>query len=1120
MTVNGLPETRFEVDAASGRLTLVTDVMPTDRIVVTYSKVEQGTSGGDILFAWTDRIAMSDALNLSFSAGFRWNVNPWSYTQLPYAKSGTIIAGAGVDGKTDTLAYSAQAAVSYTNPDTTGILRLFGMEGNLTLLDNSEDNAYPASAPSDPSPFGGFVPTQLNRGYLYYRDFRIYGALGATTLQTFEEASPSQMPYANGKRMGPFSVLGSNGNLGTNSLVFEYALANGEWVGAQLPVSAGSDVDLSGARALTVRIRNPNFSGGAVNLYLQIGSISEDLDSSGTLKAEVSSTDTGFSFVDQAHPGVTLKVGAGPQLTGNGRLDTEDRNANGILDYEDANRIVTPVTGPIPLTAATTTWINYTFTLSDSDRQRLAKARGLRIILTNTSGSSGTGDLLVDTVTVEGTPFWPIPDPADSRDNIHVQEVPENIAQLPPTGGDFASRFPDTYSKFHQANETNQVLETAWVNTPSPLTKPFVVQGFVPQGTGGIQYDTIVSYVRAAAAGVSYTFSLWDNTTNSARIVWGVPTFTDNVWHEIKVSKKDNTVRVDGNVVGTPVKFDAGYGSLAKLIVQVSGAPAAMGTPGYLYIDEVYCTDPEGDFGGAFVGSLDAKIPGTLVKAGDVAILSDMNIREAVWLMSAGFTPLYGTPSPAEDLSSQTQVDSTVLTAHTTVNLNLRETAGAFSASGGHRVAIPSLGIPVAVTDAFALNLAGGFSRENIIAITPGPYLSVTLDSTASADADETVSTGQLSQAWQGTIAAAPVSPLTLSTTVSINQAVTGYTLPQEWYGERWAREASLLVPWEGGGDVLRGGQLDFKAGMPASPFGFNFEAQSGAAGTSYSPSLGTFTQENDALLALQFITKLGRGDSSDSTLSLGYRRQLSVTTAPSLGPRFSTETSELARVLSHQGYMLGSIPFVELFTDNSAAVLPSWMNQDGVTPASLGTYSPSVDVSLQRSYGSRLSDLFVPSTMDLSLGQDLRKTTDLTQTTMYIRPKTTNRAVNLFGELGAYPLLSGVKTDEYSLSLSASIDGGPNLPTTLSTLTAEAYATLTGNNDNELTFVETFRGTQTTSLTVSNDVQALLDWTVRPAGGVQLPLIPADFGKTAHFLHRESAEVTVGVTDMGTFHP
>jgi hypothetical protein len=99
-------------------------------------------------------------------------------------------------------------------------------------------------------------------------------------------------------------------------------------------------------------------------------------------------------------------------------------------------------------------------------------------------------------------------------------------------------------------------------------------------------------------------------------------------------------------------------------------------------------------------------------------------------------------------------------------------------------------------------------------------------------------------------------------------------------------------------------------------------------------------------------------------------------------------------------------------------------------------------------------------------------------------------------------------------------VDGGPNLPTILSSLTAEAYATLTGNHENELTFVETFRRSQTTSTTISNDIQALLDWIVRPEGGIQVPLIPADIGKTAHFLNRESAQVTVGVTDSGTFHP
>ena len=124
---------------------------------------------------------------------------------------------------------------------------------------------------------------------------------------------------------------------------------------------------------------------------------------------------------------------------------------------------------------------------------------------------------------------------------------------------------------------------------------------------------------------------------------------------------------------------------------------------------------------------------------------------------------------------------------------------------------------------------------------------------------------------------------------------------------------------------------------------------------------------------------------------------------------------------------------------------------------------SPSVDLSLQRSYGSRLSDLFIPSSIDLSLGQDLRKTTDLTQTTMYIRPKTTTRAVNLFGQLGA-TRFSKASARMSTASAERSIDGGPQLPTMLSTLSAEAYASLTGTNESELTFVETFRGSQTTS--------------------------------------------------------
>jgi hypothetical protein len=183
--------------------------------------------------------------------------------------------------------------------------------------------------------------------------------------------------------------------------------------------------------------------------------------------------------------------------------------------------------------------------------------------------------------------------------------------------------------------------------------------------------------------------------------------------------------------------------------------------------------------------------------------------------------------------------------------------------------------------------------------------------------------------------------------------------------------------------------------------------------------------------------------------------------------------------------------------------------------------------VSYQRSYGSRLTDLFVPSGVDVAVGQDLKSTVDLTQTVTYVRPKISTRAVNLFGQLGSTPRLPWVQTDVYSLSVSASVDRTtpPQYPQygsgpILSNLSIQAYATLTGENSNQLTFVETLRRDQTSSVVISNDAQALFDWRVTPAAGVPLFLLPSSIGATGHFEHRESAEVMVGYQDSGTFHP
>jgi hypothetical protein len=499
-------------------------------------------------------------------------------------------------------------------------------------------------------------------------------------------------------------------------------------------------------------------------------------------------------------------------------------------------------------------------------------------------------------------------------------------------------------------------------------------------------------------------------------------------------------------------------------------------------------------------------------------ILANVSLRQDVALYSTGFAALYGVPYAAEDLSSRSHVDADLLYAKTSVDLALRDQGGSLSASGGHRVTVPNVSSPIVVTDAFSLSTTGGFTRENVVSLSAGSAATLSLDATANASPDETESTGLLSQTWLTGLTLTPFPPFEISTTLSLSQALTGYPLAAEWYGARWAREYGLLLPWESGGDVTRAEKLGFKAGIPAAPFGVTFEAESGASGSNYSSS--GFSQENDLALALSFLMKLGPGESADS-VGLTYRRAVDIATAPAPGPRFQQETSELSRILSQQGYILQGVPLVEIFSDNTGTVLPAWQT------ALQGTYSPSIGISYQRSYGSRLTDLIIPSGVDLAVGQDLKKTVDLTQTVIYVRPRISTRAVNLFGQLGSTPRLPMVLTDDYSLSVSASIDRTtppvyPQYGTgpILSTLSAQAYATLTAADENQLTLVETLRRDQSSAVVFSNDAQALLEWRVTPAAGIPLPLLPSDIGATGHFEHRESAEVTVGWQDSGTFHP
>jgi hypothetical protein len=1078
VTVNGLEERRFTFDETTGRLTFQVEITSTDRIEMRWRTKSAGAAGGDVLLTWRDDIQLAEHLGLWVAVGLRWNVGTGLTAGEPYARSGAVVATAGLEGSAGALDWSVNAAGSFANPDTTGVVRLHGMEGHSLEVDLSEELAWPSSPPAG--------STQATRGRLLYRDYRSYDAFGGAELHPIGWTGYRAEPYANGGRTGPYSVLGtSSSDSSGQSLVFEYDLpADGDWVGAQLPVAAGSLPDLSTAKSIAMRLRGVELAGD-VEVRLEVGAIGEDLDGDGVLDAEPSSTSTGFAFNDTAptHT-VVLKVGAGPRLEGNRVQDSEDRDGSGTLTPEDPTRVVQLAIGSI----VDTSWHTVTLPLGDDDRAKLQQARSIRIVLVAPLGSGGvSGRIMVDLVSVAGSGYWA----EDASDAVTVRELAEALSDNDPLAGNRLEDVePDAMKLFHPSGETQEVLEMSWTAPPAG----FVMTGYTAKETGGITYDTAAVYIRGVGnvrdLGASIKFELLDSA--GLGIQWTIlgTDVPDEHWHELAVSHADGTIRLDGgSSIGEP-SFDPEHGELSLLKVTVSGLSGAVGA---LVLDEVHLRDPRTAWGAAFRAEASWSRPGVIWQAGRVPLIADVSVNQKLSLATAGFTSLYGTPSAVGDITSRTEIGADILYARLRADIVLRDVGGEFVGSGGHRLTIPATPSVVTFSDTFSLTGSNEFSREDALRVQPFDALTVSLD----AKADGT--TEVLSQEWTASIAAKPLADLSLGLDLGFSQASTGYSLPDTWYGARWVREAGLVVPWYGGAAVERTEHLSSDIAATLWSVDAALAIDASATGTDFTAL--SRDQEDTVDISWSAAWPATEDDEHNVAVTLRYARSLVLEGVRQVGDPFTAETADFFRLLADQRYFLLGLPLLEILLDDTDKVLGAW---EGVDRAS---WKPSLSVSVERRSGSRLADLFLPSIAELSVARVLEKHSDLAANEVLIKPRVVTRALNLFGRLGSYPIMPFYRTDEFSIALSGSFSGSGVADLSLSELSLELYADILGFETQSLTLVNVFSlGSE--AATATDGLQATFGWATRPEKGVRLPYLPEPIALTGYFEHRESLDL------------
>ena len=502
-------------------------------------------------------------------------------------------------------------------------------------------------------------------------------------------------------------------------------------------------------------------------------------------------------------------------------------------------------------------------------------------------------------------------------------------------------------------------------------------------------------------------------------------------------------------------------------------------------------------------------MPGLILQAGGIPLLSDLSIRQKVSLSTGGFASLYGIPYEFSDASSRTEVGMTALFTRIEAEVFMRRAEGVFSASGGHTLTIPAVPFPVALTDAFSAAWSGDFSRRDVLTISPARWMSLCLDTRADGVGDV------LTQKWAGSLTLAPLSGFSAGLKADLSQALSGYPASGSWYGERWIREMALVLPWSQGVDISRGERLEASMDLVPSPVGFHLETDAAAKSVNFTPDWRD--QENVFNLSAVLLLKLQPTPSDTLTASLGYQRYASLCGTFPSGERFKADASEYLSLLFAQGYLLTGIPYTELFTDGSGTILPLWAD------VSRGIYSPRATLGLARTYSSRLLDLFIPSSVDLTVGQDLSKDGGLSSTEVFIQPRLSMHAINLFGSLGSHSLLGFVRTDEYGMSFSGSFTRSPGEAFLPAEISIDASAGFEGLSGQHLTVTNAYKWTQADwdePAGVEDETSLSFCWKTVPPGGVPVPLISSEIGRSAYFSHEETGEMTLRWLDSDAYHP
>lgn len=545
----------------------------------------------------------------------------------------------------------AEYARSYRKINTFGKALLDDMESTeeVVSVSLSEKEWVLSSMP-------GEIPglTQEDRGKLYYYYYR--NPKNPGTLRG-EDFTPYSVPYP--KKPGPYNIAAGHVPDKTQdidsqrSLVFNFDFSSGDYIPVVTRELSEDAADFSGLQYMEIWFK-PESGEGEVELYVDIGEINEDSDGDGIMDTEDKNNngildfdpdadideDTGYIFNPTGSENTV--IGAGPGLskytTGNGVLNTEDLNRNGLLETNE-NIVRIPGSSSYPNDSSTPLVINlnnrswqkariYLDRSSDeySEKKELLKrVKAVRIFLKK-RGTNNRGTIYVDSLKFISM-SWRDGDTESFIENdpgeFRITKI-DTISDSDYRAESYMLFSKDNYESLHgdkSASELKHEKETALQ----------IEYNFETPGRGSATrkfqknidlryYKTLNTWFNFKDFSPGDSISVIIGSSENDYIEYMFPMEHREVWREVSLKLKENST---GDIAINDIKGNPDFKRINFFRITVNGQGA-----GKFWVNDIYVSEPEmlSDSASWYEGEIKFKKPLFRTDEG-LPVFSDFNIK-------------------------------------------------------------------------------------------------------------------------------------------------------------------------------------------------------------------------------------------------------------------------------------------------------------------------------------------------------------------------------------------------------------------------------------------------------------------------------------------------------------